>query len=313
MAKMNTTTLKSLYDNVNLSVAYAVPDCTPKGVVQIVHGMCEHKERYFAFMEYLSANGFICVIHDNRGHGLSVKKPLDIGYMYDGGWKALVEDIEIVRIWLHELWPNLEITLLGHSMGSLAVRSYAKKYDKNIDRLIVCGSPSYRSGIKIGKAISKITETIMGGHYRSKMLQKICLGSFNKPFRKEGNAFSWICSDKLVQEAYRSDPLCNYIFTTNGFRNLMELMIDCYSAPETKAGNIDMPVYFLSGSEDPCLVSTEAHNKSIRLINRSYYTVNSEIIKGMRHEILNETDKKTVWNRILDILAISKEEAFWLN
>ena len=65
--------IKSEKDNLNLSIAIIEPKVKPKGIVQISHGMSEHKERYYDFMKYLSDNGYICVIHDHRGHGARVK------------------------------------------------------------------------------------------------------------------------------------------------------------------------------------------------------------------------------------------------
>lgn len=48
------------------------PGIKPRAIVQLVHGMSEHKERYIPFMEYLTDKGYITVIHDHRGHGKSV-------------------------------------------------------------------------------------------------------------------------------------------------------------------------------------------------------------------------------------------------
>lgn len=86
---METLRLKASADNLDLAVAYIEPKGNPRGIVQLVHGMCEHKERYYPFMEFLSENGYVCVIHDHRGHGGSVKCADDLGYMYEGGWDGM--------------------------------------------------------------------------------------------------------------------------------------------------------------------------------------------------------------------------------
>jgi len=56
------------------------------GLVQISHGMAEHKGRYAEFINFLNTNGFHVAIHDHRGHG---ERILDnkIGFFdqYDGG------------------------------------------------------------------------------------------------------------------------------------------------------------------------------------------------------------------------------------
>ena len=45
-----------------------------KEIVQISHGMCEHKERYIDFVNFLSNQGYLCIIHDHRGHGKKYKR-----------------------------------------------------------------------------------------------------------------------------------------------------------------------------------------------------------------------------------------------
>ena len=120
-----------------------VPDETPyKGILQLVHGMSEYKERYLPFMEYMAKKGYVCVIHDHRGHGKSVRALDDLGYMYGGGADAILKDIEVVNREMHQQLPDLPLILFGHSMGSLAVRAFARDHDDCMDMLIVCGSPS---------------------------------------------------------------------------------------------------------------------------------------------------------------------------
>ena len=70
---MQTLQLTASADGIQLSLAYLEPQDSPKGIVQLVHGMCEHKERYYSLMEYFCDAGYVCVIHDHRGHGGSVK------------------------------------------------------------------------------------------------------------------------------------------------------------------------------------------------------------------------------------------------
>ena len=101
------------------------PD-NPKGIVQFSHGMCEHKERYIDFMETLSQEGYICVIHDHRGHGKSVKSQDDLGYFNENGHEYIVEDLHQVTLWIKKQYPTLPLYLFGHSMRSLVVRCYCQ-------------------------------------------------------------------------------------------------------------------------------------------------------------------------------------------
>ncbi len=48
-----------------------------KALVQIAHGMVEHRGKYAGIAEFLAKNGFIVAINDHRGHGDSVNYDLD--------------------------------------------------------------------------------------------------------------------------------------------------------------------------------------------------------------------------------------------
>ena len=291
-------------DGLQLAMLISEPAGEPKGIVQIVHGMCEHKERYVPFMEYLSSHGYICAVHDHRGHGETVRSEEDLGYMYKGGWRALVEDIRLVQNEIKASYPILPYTLFGHSMGSMAVRSFTKRYDDSIDTLFVCGCPSYNPAGGAGRLLASLIGLFKGGHYRSPLLQNLSFGSFNKPFEDEGYPSAWVCSDKDTLEAYHKAPYCMFTFTVNGFKNLLDLMKDCYSPKGWKMSNPSLPVHFISGAEDPCRISDKAIGKAADLMERlGYKNTDLHLYPEMRHEILNETGRLKVWEDVMAKLA----------
>ena len=57
--------IKSQHDDLELGVNLRIPE-NPVGIVQIVHGMAEHKERYIPFMEYLAEQGYVVIIQDRK-------------------------------------------------------------------------------------------------------------------------------------------------------------------------------------------------------------------------------------------------------
>ena len=143
-----------------------------------------------------------------------------------------------------------------------------------------------------------------GEHYRSPLLQNLSFGSFNKPFEDEGYPSAWVCSDKDTLEAYHNDPYCMFRFTVNGFKNLLDLMKDCYNPKGWNMSKPNLPVHFISGAEDPCRISDKAIDKAADLMRRvGYRNTDLHLYPGMRHEILNETDRLQVWDNILSRLA----------
>lgn len=298
--------LRASADDLDLSVIVAeIPEgIQQKGLVQIVHGMCEHKERYIPFMEFLASNGYTVVCHDHRGHGASVRNPADLGYFYEGGWNAMVEDIKLVGDKVRADYPGGKFILFGHSMGSIAVRCYAKRYDDSLDCLYVCGCPSDNPAKGVGQLLAKMYGRTRGWNYRPELMQKISFGAYNKPFKDEGYKSAWVCSDKETLESYHNDPLCQYVFTANGFYNLMCMLKDCYSPEGWKVASPSLPIRFISGAEDPCRISDAALEGAVGKMRKvGYSDVTLKVYDGMRHEILNESGKQQVWDDVLATLG----------
>ena len=297
--KKSTFSLRSAYDELDLSVLAISPETSPKAVVQFAHGMCEYKERYVPFMEFLCSQGYACIIHDHRGHGASVKSEEDLGYFYSGGYEAVVSDVLTVNKHAKTMFPVCPVYLFGHSMVSLAVRSFTKRYDNRIDGLIVCGSPSRNPAAGAGKMLAKIIASFKGDRHRPSLIQKIAFDGFNKRFSSEGpNA--WLSTEKENVRSYNADPLCGYCFTGNGFMGRFALMMDTYSSDGWKIVNPQLPIHFIAGSDDPCITSLKDFEAAVgHMKAMGYSNVTAKTYDGLRHEILNEIGREIVWQDVV--------------
>lgn len=309
MAVKRKFTFKSDIDGITIHALRYDPEGDVKGIFQIVHGMCEHKERYEGLMEFLCSKGYLCIIHDHRGHGQSIEAPGDLGYMYEGGYRALVEDAHQLTMMIKSqveksIGKSVPFYLMGHSMGSMVVRVYLKKYDKDIDKLIVMGSPSERAGITPGLILIGLLEKIKGGKSRSKLLDYIVVNSsYEQRYKSEKTAHAWLSTDKAEVAKYNADPLCNYTFTINGYKNLTLLTRETYLTSGWGMENAGLPIKFLSGEGDPCAVDRKSFANSVKFLrDRGYQNVSAKMYKGMRHEVLNDTIKSTVYNDILNFV-----------
>lgn len=297
---METFTIPGSSDGVVLSTAVIAPE-KPKAVLQLVHGMAEHKERYFPFMQFLSEKGYACVICDLRGHGASVSDRRDLGYLGKGGMKGMVDDVHGVTGWIKERYPGLSVFLFGHSMGSMIVRSYLKRYDGDIAGAVVCGSPSKNPAAGLGNFLAACIGLFRGQRYRSSFLAGLCTGNNDKPFRSEGLENAWLSANRANVEAYNNDPLCGFPFTVNGYRNgIFRLMLDIYSPDGWKVTRPGLPVHFIAGAEDPCIISLKKFSQAVSFLRaRGYREVTSQVYPGMRHEILNELGREDVYRDVL--------------
>jgi alpha-beta hydrolase superfamily lysophospholipase len=288
-------------DGLVLSAALMLPDKSPLGIIQIVHGMSEHKERYYDFMGYLADHGYIVIIHDHRGHGDSIRDKDDFGYMYDETGNFIVEDVHLITMWVKKQFPDLPIVLFGHSMGSLVVRKYAKKYDRDLDGLIVCGSPSKSRNINLGLWLIRQGMKKYGDHYRSNFVNNLATGKSNKKFDDGTSKKLWLSSNRDSVQLYDDDPKCGFVFTLNGFLNLLLLLKSVYDKSGWRLASPNLPIFFIAGADDPVIINERAWKKSIKFMKKlGYANVSCKLYPGMRHEILNETDNRQVYSDILN-------------
>lgn len=305
-------TLQSKYDNLALScaeyTAEGVTQTNAKGVVQIVHGMCEYKERYEDFIDYLTQNGYIVFAHDHRGHGGSVTANENLGYFGDKKGEAIVDDAALVTDEIRRLYPGLSVTLFGHSMGSLVVRAYIQKYEEKIDKLIVCGSPSKNSLAGVGLMLNGVISAFRGKKYRSRLMANASTGGGDDKFPGEGKN-AWLTRDKTVVEKYNADEKCNFVFSCNGFSNLLHLVKNAYKKKKYPAKHSDLPIFFMAGADDPVIGSEKkwlAAQQFLRDVG--YKNVTGKSYPKMRHEILNELGKEEVYADALAFIEKSAEK-----
>lgn len=296
--------LRSRIDDLEISVLVVCPDRQPKAVIQLAHGICGCKERYLPMMHYMAEKGIACVAGDHRGHGHSVRSVEDLGYMYEGGYKALVDDMRVITDWIHSTFPAVPVFLCGHSMGSMAARIYVKYDDSAIDGLILTGSPSWNPVSVVGRALAGFLCMIGLSRMRMNGIQKMTSDRYNKAFASEGSQ-AWTCSDPQVRRSFVENPLCNYSLTANGSYNVMCMMKDTYSDGNWAVSNPNMPIVFISGEDDPMMGSEDKFHKAAQNIcDRGYINVSSAIYPGMRHEVLNEVGKEDVWDEILEFMGL---------
>ena len=305
-------TLQSKYDNLALScaeyTAEGVTQTNAKGVVQIVHGMCEYKERYEGFIDYLTQNGYIVFAHDHRGHGGSVTANENLGYFGDKKGEAIVDDAALVTDEIRRLYPGLSVTLFGHSMGSLVVRAYIQKYEEKIDKLVVCGSPSKNSLAGFGLMLNGVISAFRGKKYRSRLMANASTGGGDDKFPGEGKN-AWLTRDKTVVEKYNADEKCNFVFSCNGFSNLLHLVKNAYKKKKYPAKHSDLPIFFMAGADDPVIGSEKkwlAAQQFLRDVG--YKNVTGKLYPKMRHEILNELGKEEVYADALAFIEKSAEK-----
>ena len=251
------------------------PVANPKAIVQLVHGLGEHANRYAHLAKDLNRAGYHVYATDHRGHGQTgvsmraagvIKRQGNLG---PGGMKAVITDeLELTSI-IEREHPNEKIVLLGHSWGSLIAQ-----------RVLDTASNRYTAVVLTGSTLA-LPGTLPNGGNDSKFV-----APGQKPLGGE-----WLSRKEGVAEAFRNDPL-NFPETALqvfGLGNALRLL----GVPKRNIAK-GLPILQMAGSEDH--LGGERGNT---LLQKAYARagitdITVIIYHGARHEVFNETNYEEV-------------------
>lgn len=272
----------------------------PKAVLQMVHGMQEHKERYYPFIEYLNKNGYAVVISDIRGHGEDA--PI-LGHIADKhGEKILIEDQNKIYQYIKENFKDVPVYLFGHSMGSIISRVLLQESSANYQKVILSGYVAPNPASPVAVILGNIVGCF-GKKKFSKLLANLALGPYSKAVKDRKTDLDWLSANEENVQNYINDPLCGFPFTNGSFSALFHLLNAMGKAKKYVNVNKELPFLLAGGEDDPCTAGEKGRANSKKVLEKAGF-VNFEVatFKGMRHEILNEKDNASVYKVMLDFL-----------
>ena len=278
-----------------------LPEGEVRAVVQIVHGIAEFVERYEDFAKFLNQQGFAVVAEDHMGHGQSINNGGIQGYFH-GGWFTAVEDtVQLAKDTVAQ-YPDVPYILFGHSMGSFMARTILCKYPElPLKAAILCGT-GWQPTVAL-PALIRVVEGICqktGETVPSEKLQNLVFGSYNRKVEHPRTPFDWICRDKKVVDAYIAHPLCGFTATCGLLRELMKGIYYIQQPRNLQNMRKDLPVFFIAGGDDP----VGNYGRGVRQAAQAFQKagmkdVSVRIYPLCRHEILNEINKKEIFEDVL--------------
>ena len=284
------------------------PDGDVCAILQISHGMQEYIGRYDGFAQFLTGHGFLVTGNDHLGHGASVISEEEHGYFGEpDGNRYVIADIHTLRAKTQAAYPDVPYLMLGHSMGSFLLRQYLTMYAGGLAGAVIMGTGAQpQAALTIGKLCCRLIGIFRGRHYRSSFVNNLAIGGYNKKFQPARTPNDWLTKDTAVVDAYCADPWCTFMFTVNAyyhmFRGIEAAQKGADRIPKT------LPLLVASGADDP----VGGFGTGVREVYEGYQKsgmqdVSLRLYETDRHEILNETDRQTVY---ADILAWLKAKAF---
>lgn len=263
----------------------------PKALVQIIHGAKEHKARYYHFAEFLQENGFTVILSDNRGHGESVNEDYPLGYM--DGVQKVIEDQMIITRYIKDLYPDKDLYLFGHSLGSVFARCYLQAHDHEIKKLILSGTVNYVPAVSFGVMLGKIVTLFSGKHGYNRFIEGLST--------KNQKDDSWISVSEFNLEKYRNDPLCQFKYQNRTVLTVFDGVRNLHQFDKYTCQNPDLPILNISGAGDPITGGEKGLRDSIQSLRKiGYSEINNIVYPNMNHEVLNEDDHEMVYKDVLE-------------
>lgn len=242
------------------------PVADPRGIVVIVHGLCEHQGRYDYLTLRLNAQGYSVYRFDHRGHGRSKGTKV-----YFGAFDEIAKDTdEVVKRAMGEN-PGVPVFVIGHSMGGYGAALYGTMFPGKVDGIVLSGAWT-RDNKGLGTAAVNADADDLD--YLPNELG-------------EG-----VCSDPAVVKAYEDDPYVEKEISYGLFRNLHK----GHDWMREHATDFDNPVLILHGGEDGLVDPKDSLEfyQEIGSIDKSLF-----VYSGLYHEIFNEFDKDDVIEDVL--------------
>lgn len=270
---------------------------SPKGFVQIIHGMTEHGARYGEFAKFLNANGYLVAADDHRGHGKT--DPDTLGYCTGNMFADTVHDEGELTKYYREKYAGLKYFVFGFSYGSFLTQSYISLYGDLIDGAVIAGSNKKKDfEVYLGSFVTGVCNLFGAAKKPAKLIEKLSFGKYAKKFADK----EWLSGDAENNANYRGDPFCGFICSNRFYADFFKGLRSLYTKSYKQSLRADLPLLLAAGSEDP--VGDMGRGMQLLYVFYKYRAqmtdVKLTLFSGCRHEFLNEKNGRD--KRYRDIL-----------
>jgi acylglycerol lipase len=260
-------------DGVRLYAQWWKPSGTPRGVVCIVHGGCEHSGRYAYLANVLARSGYLVAGIDLRGHGRSPGRRVFIR-----SFDEYLTDVRCLLSQAAKQAPGRPVFLLGHSLGGLIATLFVIAERPLIAGLVLSGP-----FLEIGEGISR--PAIMIARMMGRLFPTLTI-------TKALDATA-VSRNPDVVNAYAKDPLVHHGGIPLGTG--VEVM-KAIATKNARMAEIRVPLLVFHGTADR-LAAVDGSKQLYRRASSADKTL--RLCEGLFHEVFNEPERDTLLDELV--------------
>ena len=271
---------------------YPTDSQSPKGVIQICHGMAEYIGRYEEMIAFLNERGWHVCGMDMLGHGgsyeLNRTNGMPLGYFGEGKgaiFKTISDELKFHKKAKERFGEDLKYVLYGHSMGSFITRAIYSlpKYSGAYEAYLISSTMGPNAAVGFAKFLASMSSKKKPAN----LVNAAAFGSYNKRIKKARTPFDWISTVDKEIDIYMQDDMCGFTFTGKGFYDLFTL-VEFIQSKDVYDNLALSPIMFTYGEEDPVGSYGEGVRKVIKAMEEKGAPVKSKSYGPYRHEIQHE-------------------------
>ncbi|PTS87190.1 MULTISPECIES: alpha/beta fold hydrolase [unclassified Caulobacter] len=272
-------------DGATLRAALFSPPGTPRGSVVVSPGRSEPIEKYFEVVDDLLNRGFVVLVHDWRGQGLSARALPDRLKGHAKGFRPFLSDFSNLLETFGDRLPKPWIAL-GHSMGG-CLTTLALAHGES--RFSACVLSAPMLGLNTGGKPARAARALAWIFARAGLAGDYTLGERGDPF-VQSFARDALTHDEARYDRYQAQLTANPDIALGGTTwGWVDFAFSACAwlrrSPGVEA--IAIPVTIVGAGEDSRVLNSDLKAIATRIPNGRYLEV-----PGAFHEILIEIDAR---------------------
>ena len=277
-----------------------IPFDKPKGIVQFLHGVGDHSRRYMHTIYRLLDAGYAVYAADALGHGKTGVDGGNLGFPRTHDYMDYIKDEKALHDIAAADYPGLPYFMLGHSWGTIKIRTYATLFGEDLAGFILSGIVARMEGLDIEsddpdfEAAAKADPHASAGEWGGKVFLNMCR---RIPDPQTPNDFASLDHGNVLD--YIADPFCGLDGSMWLYFDGVTQMYKYVMHPDwaSKVPS-NIPVLNIFGDEDPAggfglggyAVSNMLADNGNPVTTRAYSKYRHDLLtdRGIRDQMIDE-------------------------